>query len=330
MGGSPTVLMHRSAIVRSSLSSRAAAFLFAVVVVGGARSEDLPELCGPYLGQTPPSAGAEVFLPEALKPPEGFHSSVVFNNAGDKACWTEMALGRTWCSAAADGCWAPPAIIGFDPEFGVREPMFADDDRRFYYISRRPLEHDPVNRERIWFVERLDSGWSAPRVIDDAVSSHPTHWQFSLTAAGDLYFTSEIVGVRGGQDIFVARSRDGVFSEPESVGGGVNSDLRDFCPFVAPDESYLIFARSVPEERGRSDLFISFRDDDGAWTGAVNMGETVNSLANEVSPVVTPDGRYLVFLRAGSDMNDVYWIGAGIIDDLKTEALQDRRDPPVS
>jgi len=317
------MLTYRSAIIRSSLSKRAAVFFLVAVAASGARTENLPELCGPYLGQTPPSAGAEAFLPEALKPREGFHSSVVFNKAGDLACWTEMALGRTWCSAGVDGCWEPPAVVGFDPEFGVREPMFALEDQRFYYISRRPLEHDPVNRERIWFVERVDSGWSAPRVIDDVVSSHPTHWQFSLTAAGDLYFTSEIAGVRGGQDIYVARYREGTFSEPESVGGGVNSDLRDFCPFVAPDESYLIFARSVPEERGRSDLFVSFRDEDGAWTEAVNMGEAVNSLANEVSPVVTPDGRYLVFLRASSEMNDVYWIGAGIIDDLRNEAPLD-------
>jgi hypothetical protein len=30
---------------------------------------------------------------------------------------------------------------------------------------------------------------------------------------------------------------------PESVGNRVNSDLRVFCPFVTPDESYLFFLR---------------------------------------------------------------------------------------
>lgn len=314
------MLMRRSGFVHPLPVARTTAILLVAMAPVFARSGDLPEICGPYLGQKPPSAGAEVFLPEALKPSSGFHSSVVFNEAGDMACWTEMAAGRTWCSANVDGCWTPPDVIGFDPEFGVREPMFAHDDRRLYFISRRPLEHDPVNRERIWFVERVDAGWSGPRVIDEVVTSHPTHWQFSFTAAGDLYFTSEIVGVRGKQDIYVARYRDGAFADPESAGDAINSELRDFCPFVAPDESYLIFARSVPEERGRSDLFISFRDDSGAWTDAINMGESVNSLANEVSPVVTPDGRYLVFLRASAEINDVFWIDAAIIDELKVES----------
>jgi hypothetical protein len=71
----------------------------------------------------------------------------------------------------------------FDPEIGVREPMSADDDRPLYYLSSRPLDHDPVARERIWFVEQTPSGWSEPRVIDDVVAAHPTHWQFSFSTA---------------------------------------------------------------------------------------------------------------------------------------------------
>jgi hypothetical protein len=78
---------------------------------------------------------------------------------------------------------------------------------------------------------------------------------------------------RGGQDIYVARRIENGFAPPVSVGGVVNSDLREFCPFVAPDESYLMFARTVPEERGRSDLYISFRNADGSWMDAVNMGQ---------------------------------------------------------
>ncbi len=293
--------------------------LLTPIPIAWSATPDFPELRGPYLGQRPPSAEVEIFAPGLLKPAHGFHSSVVFNAAGDEACWTEMAEGRTFCSKLRDGRWTRPEILPFDPEFGVREPMFVFGDRRLYFLSRRPTERDPVNRERIWFVERTPSGWSAPRVIDDVVTAHPTHWQFSFTAAGDLYFTSEIAGVRGKQDIYVARWRDNSFTSPESVGDRVNSDQRDFCPFVAPDESYLIFARSVPEERGRSDLFISFRDATGTWSEAVNMGDSVNSLHNEVSPVVTPDGRYLLFLRVSGEVNDVYWTRADIIEQLRQQ-----------
>ncbi len=295
--------------------------LLVVLTVPWIRAGEFPALRGPYMGQAPPHEGAEVFASGIVKPARGFHSAVVFNKAGDMACWTEMEKGRTLCSRRIDDLWTPPELMPFDPEYGVREPMFAHGDRRLYYLSRRPLEHDPVTRERIWFVEHTGgSSWSAPQVIDEVVTAHPTHWQFSLTAGGDLYFTSEIPGVRGEQDIYVARWHNGAFSEPEDVGDEVNSDVREFCPFIAPDESYLIFSRSVPEEKGRSDLFISFPDPDGGWTQAVNMGDSVNSLHNETSPVVTPDGRYLFFLRVSGDVNDVFWIDADIIDDIRRVA----------
>jgi hypothetical protein len=235
--------------------------------------------------------------------------------------------GTTFHSRQVDGVWSRPVALPFDPEFGVREPMFAADGRRLYFLSRRPLDRDWVTRERIWFVERDGDGssdWSSPRPIDDVVTRHPTHWQFSFTAAGDLYFTSEIDGVRGGQDIYVSRRADGRFTEPADVGEAVNSDLRDFCPFIAPDESYLIVARSVPEERNRSDLFISFRDAQGAWTPAINKGEPVNSLHNDTSPVVTPDGRYLIFLRVSHSYNEVMWTSASVIERLRSAAGAER------
>jgi hypothetical protein len=247
-----------------------------------APAADFPELRGPYLGQTPPKRGAEVFAPGILKPETGFHSSVVFDEDGDTACWTAMSAGRTFCSRRIDDQWSSPELLPFDPEYGVREPFFAHGDQRLYFLSRRPLPHDPVERERIW------------------------------------YFTSEAPDVRGEQDIYVSRRRDGVFTEPESGGDGVNTDLREFCPFIAPDESYLIFSRTVPEERGRSDLFVSFRTpDSSSWTEAVNMGDAVNSLHNETSPIVTPDGRHLFFLRVSGDINDVFWTSAGIIEELR-------------
>jgi hypothetical protein len=202
--------------------------------------------------------------------------------------------------------------------------MFAHGDQRLYFLSRRPLAHDPVTRERIWFVERNGSGWSKPQVIDAVVAAHPTHWQFSFTDKGDLYFTSEAPGVRGEQDIYISRWRDGSYDAPRSAGVQVNSDLREFCPFIAPDESYIIFSRTVPEERGRSDLFISFRTADGVWTEAVNMGDEVNSIHNETSPVVTPDGRHLFFLRVSGEVNDVYWTSTRIIDQLRVIMIVDK------
>jgi Tol biopolymer transport system component len=48
----------------------------------------------------------------------------------------------------------------------------------------------------------------------------------------------------------------------------------------------------------------------------------VSSRANEICPVVSPDGRYLFFNsnRAGNDDN--YWVEASFIEDLRREAVR--------
>jgi len=70
------------------------------------------------------------------------------------------------------------------------------------------------------------------------------------------------------------------------------------------------------------DIYISFRDSEGNWTDPVNLGEDVNSDRQERFPSVSPDGKYLLFTRwvvRGNE--DVMWVSAKIIDDLKEQVL---------
>ncbi len=278
--------------------------------------ESFPQLSGPYFGQAPPGPAPQVFCPEFLKPPEGFHSSVTFSPDMNEAYWTSQGV-CTYRSRLEDGVWTAPDEIRFDSAYGVGEVAWAMDGNKLFFLSKRPPDWANVSREYIWYREKLNGVWSAPKAVDRAVNEHPTHWLFSIAENGNLYFTSEIEGVRGQQDIYFAQWDGRQFAEPLDLGPNINSDFRDFTPFIAPNESYLIFARSVPQESNRSDLFISFRDAEGNWLKAVNMGDTVNSLHNEVCPVVTPDGEYLFYCRISKEINEVLWVSADVIDSLR-------------
>ena len=90
-------------------------------------------------------------------------------------------------------------------------------------------------------------------------------------------------------------------------------------PFIAPDESYLIFTSYRPGGYGEGDLYISFRNSDGTWKPAINMGETINSPANEFPSGLTPDGRYFIFAssKLGFFMPDIYWVDAQVIEKFR-------------
>ena len=295
--------------------------LFAVVIVPGtiisADGGSFPELKGAYFGQRPPGVVPEPFADGILNPPEGYHSSIVFSPDGTEAFWTGMAEGTLY-SHQENGVWTEPVSFSADTEYGIGEPMFSHDGSRLYFLMRKPPSEGEPARERIWFMDWDKSGTYKPKVIDRTVADVVTHWQFSLAANGNLYLAVERNGVEGSRGIAVARWTEGKFLGPIELGSNINTEVRNFCPFVAPDESYLIFSRSVPEENNRSDLFISFRGSDGKWLDPVNMGDTINSLHNEVCPVVTPDGKYLFFCRISGSENQVYWVSSEVIDRFRS------------
>jgi Tol biopolymer transport system component len=99
--------------------------------------------------------------------------------------------------------------------------------------------------------------------------------------------------------------------------------MRNWTPFIAPDESYLIFCstRGLPAS-DQGDLYISFRQPDGNWTEPVSLGEPINSKGLDRFPAVSPDGKYLFFTQRTRDHDeDVFWVSTNIIERLR-EASQ--------
>jgi ankyrin repeat protein len=301
-----------------------------LLAAAGASTEPraFPVFEGPYMGQTPPAEGAAptAFALDIVSTHRFQHGTIAFSPDGTEAFLsTEMALpdsgysyGMTVFSQIADGRWTEPAPAPYSRlGWGDDVPIFAPDGQRLYFLSTRPTPGEEGGQaERIWYVTRTARGWSEPQIIEGGPNTLDLHWEFSVAANGSIYSP-------GDGDIYVSRLVDGVYQRPENLGAPVNSDADEGAPFIAPDESYLIFMRARHGENlGYLDLWISFRDESGGWTVPLNLGMPVSTRANEICPIVSHDGKYLFFnsSRAGNDDN--YWVDASFIKDLRRQALR--------
>lgn len=98
----------------------------------------------------------------------------------------------------------------------------------------------------------------------------------------------------------IVRVLNGKYEEPKNLGDAINSTFDEFEPYVAPDESFLIFmAGGRPDGMGGFDLYLSYNRH-GQWTKAQNLGAPINSAADELSPRITPDGKYFFWASARS------------------------------
>ena len=78
---------------------------------------------------------------------------------------------------------------------------------------------------------------------------------------------------------------------------------------LTSDNTKLIMAIKNNESYGGKDLFISFLLSDSCWSRPVNMGEALNTFADELSPFLATDGKTLYFAshgHAGYGSSDIF------------------------
>ena len=153
----------------------------------------------------------------------------------------------------------------------------------------------------LWRVARVGNGWGEPERLPEAVNSDDYDNYPSVAANGNLYFGSRRAGGLGQLDLYRSRLVGGVYQPAENLGSVVNSESTDADPYIAPDESYLIFSSTRPGGAGSGDLYICFREGDG-WTAPRTLGDAVNSDDFDYTPLVSPDGQYLFFARGWGDL----------------------------
>jgi Tol biopolymer transport system component len=300
---------------------------------------------GPYLGQAAgdaPSLFAPGFVSRryhemnAAFSPDGSELYYTMKDAADDAS-TILVTRRT------GGRWQPPRIAPFSGRHDDVDPMFSPDGTRLYFASYRPREPGapPAGDADIWYVERRAGGDFGPPVhVAAPVNTPGDDYYPSVTRDGTLYYSTWDARQRTGE-IFRARPVSGTY-RVENVGAPINTEHVEYDPFVAPDESYLVFVSSRPGGQGDGDLYVSFRD--GArWSDPANLGPAINTPAREYCPSVSADGRHFFFTskraadassgeRAaawtidewtarydaiGNGLGNIYWLRSDFLRDLR-------------
>ena len=198
-----------------------------------------------------------------------------------------------------DGSWEPPVNPRFAGEWSDADPHIAPDGQTLFFISNRPATGltGAAATYDIWYSTRdADGQWGNARPVGAPVSQPGVdEWSPSVTQDGSLYFGTERPGGRGGMDLWMARRVGEVYQPPENLGDSINTAGDEVEPWIAPDQSYLIFsAKGRADSVGRYDLYVSRRAG-GVWQRARPIGHGVNTPFADFNPSVSPDGLWLYF-----------------------------------
>ncbi len=290
--------------------------ILSTVICINAQNTDFPKLTGPYLGQTPPLSKPLLFAPGIVSTNAGNHSSAAISPDGKEIYWTMVKnIRKIWFTKLENGKWTKPKILPFckSDSYKYDNPFITSDGKKFFFTSTRPGAVSQ-EKETIWYAERDSSGWLGPKPVGKEVNEVPLHWSISVSDSGTLYFQFQDVsgkGLGGIGDIYYSKLINDMYTKPVSMGSAINTPVTETCPYIAPDESYIIFTRFDQTNPKNTGIFISYRDKLGNWLPAV-MAEGGTREKGGLSPRISPDGKYLFYVNGG-----MWWMPAAFIEELR-------------
>lgn len=277
------------------------ALLLFIASTGSNAQDGWPAFEGPYMGQATPRLMAEPFAPGIISK-EGWEAEGVFAPGMKEFYFT-----------ATGGEHTRPTIVGFRQKNNVW--------KKFIEIPRHGEVTFSPDGSRMHtakgYRDRTGDGWSERKSLGPLFDRED--WgimRLSASARGTYVFDD----YKSNDVIRISTLKDGQRQPPTPMGPMINAGKMTAHPFIAPDENYLIWDSEREDGYGDSDLYISFRQNDGSWGSAINMGDKVNSDKWDAFASVTPDGKYILFNRGIDKDNknvDIYWVDAEIIENLK-------------
>lgn len=175
------------------------------------------------------------------------------------------------------------------------------------------LKHHIIAQEDFYTSTKVDGVWQ-PSVPLTGLNTDYNEGAQSVSADGKLIFFTACTrnDGAGSCDIYFSRNRNGVWSEPQNAGSPVNTPSWESQPSISANGETLYFVSSRPGGKGGMDIWkcdlLGFSGrGTPIWATPVNLGDSVNTPGNEISPFIHSDGKTLYF---ASD----YWPGMGGFD----------------
>jgi flagellar motor protein MotB len=193
-------------------------------------------------------------------------------------------------------------------------PTLNAADEILIFTSKRNRREITEKPNEDLFYTRFESGyWDEAKPFGKPINSQYNEGSACLSKDGKtLYFARcECPECFGNCDLFVATLlKDGSWGNVRNLGPNVNSPAWDSHPTLSVTEDTLYFASDRFGGFGLSDLYFTYKDKNGEWTPAQNMGPIVNTRGNEVSPFLHPQYNVLYFSSTGQLLNfgefDIY------------------------
>ncbi|MEQ1586515.1 MAG: OmpA family protein [Cyclobacteriaceae bacterium] len=198
-------------------------------------------------------------------------------------------------------------------------PVVTGDDSQLIFTARFGGSRND-NEDIVVSAKAPDGRWVAPVSISNNINTIQREGACTISADGrHLIFT--VCGTLG-CDLYESRKTGGQWSIPKSMGPAINSSGWDAQPSLSADGRELYFVSERKGGMGGYDIWYSQLEETG-WTKATNLGPTINTQFDEISPYIHINNQNLYVVSNG-------YPGFGGYDIYRTEKDEAGWGQPVN
>src|SRR5688500_3626862 len=186
-------------------------------------------------------------------------------------------------------------------------PFVTGSQDTLYFTSSRGGRS--AGKADIFATTRAENAWT---MATNAGSVNTDKNDGSLSIAADgrtIVFASDAYEGFGDADLFIGELVDGAVINVRNMGDKVNTSRWESQPAISGDGTTVYFTTNRRGGAGGADIWMTSRDASGEWQIPVNIGPSVNTAEDEISPFITLDGGTLFFSsngRGGAGEHDVF------------------------
>jgi outer membrane protein OmpA-like peptidoglycan-associated protein len=175
-------------------------------------------------------------------------------------------------------------------------PSVTIDNSSIFYTKR-----DDVNGDEDIVVSYFRDGqWTPAESVSNRINSPLNEGACTVSADGrTMIFTScDGKNSLGSCDLYISKKVGDLWSYPKNLGQPVNTIYWESQPALSADGKTLYFSSNRRGGFGGRDLWVS-KNINGDWSTPINLGSQINTVKDETTPFMHPNGVSLYFSANG-------------------------------
>ncbi|MFN0201574.1 MAG: hypothetical protein ACKVTZ_08645 [Bacteroidia bacterium] len=193
----------------------------------------------------------------------------------------------------------PPEV---NSEYEEREPTLSPDGKTLYFWRRNMPSNVAGIKDAgdIWIATQDENEkWQKAIHPGPPLNSTQQNFVWQVSKEHDTLWLNRVSNRIGQKDAGVAycikNNTDGSWGEQKGLtikGYAHEGAYKDY--FLTKDKT-LIITNVADDSYGGTDLYVCFPLNDSTWSTPINMGDVLNTPADEDAPYLSPDGKFLFF-----------------------------------